>query len=303
MSAFRLTLIAGQLLLLLLWTPCRAAEVPAPPPAAGGEASDSLVWRVLEPGLELGLAVRSKNEPSGSKAVFVALRVDPARHSFSLCMASQSGKALSMAGWSGQAHLRAGINAGMYLPDGLTNTGYMRSGAFVNNPKVGARLGAFFMAGPRSPRLPPADIADKESPAWEKGLEEYEIVVQNYRLTKGGQLLWPKGREAHSIAAIAKDKAGRMLFLLSQEPLTVQDFVHRLDELSLDAAKLMYVEGGRQAGLFLRLEAEPEHALPGAFAHPASGGIIYVWKGRQSLLNIPGNPEAPLPNIIGVKIQ
>ena len=239
-------------------------------------------------------------------AVLAVLRVTPAKHDFTLCMASQSGKALSMAGWSEREQLRAGINAGMYLPDMLTNTGYMRNGPSVNNDKQGARLGAFFVAAPRERGLAAADIIDRERPGWQKRLEQYDIVAQNYRLLNSkGQFLWPEGQEQHSIAAIAKDSVGRMLFILSQEPLTVQAFASRLSAFALDVATVMYVEGGRQAGLFVRLDTQNNagQSLPGASAHPVPGGVVYVWKGRQSLLNVPGNPEALLPNIIGIKMQ
>jgi hypothetical protein len=192
----------------------------------------------------------------------------------------------------------------MYLPDQLTNTGYMRSGAFVNNNKLGARLGAFFVAGPQKAKLPLADITDKERPDWQARLDHYDIVVQNYRLMNSRkELLWPESADAHSIAAIAKDGKGRILFMLSQKPLTVQAFARCLEDLSLDAKTVMYVEGGWQAGLFVRFDTNTMQALPGATAHPVSDGVVMVWRGIQSLLKMPGSPEAVLPNIIGVKMR
>ena len=277
------------------------ATIPAPP---------ELSWRSLEPGLELGLAVLPESRARQNNAVFVVLRVSPTEQAFALCMASQTGAALSLAGWSEQQRLRAGINAGMYLPDQLTNTGYMRNGKSVNNDKLGGRLGAFFVAGPRNKKLPLADVMDRESPDWQARLDQYDIVAQNFRLVNSrGELLWPDSTEAHSIAAIARDGAGRILFILSQEPLTVQAFARYLAHLPLDAGTVMYVEGGRQAGLFVRLDTPPNTprdavlALPGATAHPVSGGTVMVWRGKQSLLKLPGSPDAALPNIIGVKMR
>lgn len=234
------------------------------------------------------------------------LRITPARQTFALGMASQTGTALSPAGWSEQEHLRAGINAGMYLPDQLTSTGYMRNGESVNNDRPGAKLGAFFVAGPRETDLAPADIIDKDRPDWQARLDQYDIVAQNYRLLNSrGELLWPEGIDTHSIAAIAKDSAGRILFILSQEPLTVQEFARYLQRLLPDAETVMYVEGGRQAGLFVRLDTPDDavKALPGATVHPVSGGAVLIWRGQQSLLKLPGSPEALLPNIIGVKMR
>jgi hypothetical protein len=294
-------------LLCLCSNPAYSAAPSAVPPSTGvWQAPPELSWRSLEPGLELGLTVLPESRTHQNAAAFVVLRITPAKQTFVLCMASQTGMALSPAGWSEQEHLRAGINAGMYLPDQLTNTGYMRNGESVNNDKVGARLGAFFVAGPRNTSLAPADIIDKDRPDWQVRLDQYDIVAQNYRLMNSrGELLWPEGIDTHSIAAIARDSAGRILFILSQEPLTVQKFTRYLRRLLPDVGAVMYVEGGRQAGLFVRLDTPDDamKALPGATVHPVSGGAVVVWRGQQSLLKLPGSPEALLPNIIGIKMR
>ena len=260
------------------------------------------------PGLELGIAFLPESREQANAASFVVLRIEPARHEFTLAMASATGQSFSLPGWGEKERLRAGINAGMYLPDKLTNTGYMRNGASINNDKQGGRLGAFFVAGRRNSKLPRVDILDRDHPGWQKRIEDYDIVAQNYRLQNStGDLLWPEGNSRHSIAVIAKDGSGRILFILSQQPLTVQDFVRHLKELSLDCKTVMYVEGGRQAGLFIRLDAKegdtPAQNLPGATAHPVPGGVIQVWKGQQSLLKLPGSPDALLPNVIGIKMM
>jgi hypothetical protein len=266
-----------------------------------------LSWHSLETGLELGLALLPESRARQNTNAFVVLRITPTKQTFALCMASQTGMALAPAKWSELKHLRAGINGGMYLPDQLTNTGYMRNGEFVNNSKLGAKLNAFFVAGPRKKNLAPADIIDKDLPNWQTRLDQYDIVAQNYRLINSrGELLWPEGEEEHSIAVIAKDSAGRILFILCQQPLTIQGFTRYLQGLSLDIETVMYVEGGRHAALFVRLDT-PENAvkaLPGATVHPISdGAAVMVWRGKQSLFKLPGNPDALLPNIIGVKIR
>ena len=301
-------------LLCLCPAPASAEQSAVSPDDSAREALFELSWRSLEPGLELGLATFPESRSPQNTSAFVVLRITPAKQTFALCMASQTGKALPPAGWSEQERLRAGINAGMYLPDQLTNTGYMRNGEFVNNNKLGARLGAFFVAGPRNAKLPPADLMDRDRSGWRARLEQYDIVAQNYRLiNSGGELLWPEGVDAHSIAAIAKDSAGQILFILSQEPLTVQAFARYLQDLPLDVGTVMYVEGGRQAGLFVRFDTPDNtpndgpgntiQALPGATVHSVSGGVVMVWRGKQSLFKLPGSPEGVLPNIIGVKMR
>lgn len=288
-----------------------STEADALSSSAQSLSGTDLFWRTLEPGLELGLSVLRKASASQSGAAFVVLRIDPTIHNFALCMASDSGKALPLAGWSEREGLRAGINAGMYLPDKITNIGYMRNGDSINNNKLGGRLGAFFVSGPRALDLPLADIVDKDGPAWRERLDQYAVVVQNYRLmNSSGRLLWPEGGDAHSIAAIAKDKNGRILYILCQEPLTVQVFSSYLKSFSLDTTTVMYVEGGRQAGLFVRMDYEKEiknpgsvEALPGALVQLVSGGIVQIWRGQQSLLRLPGTAAGSLPNILGVRLR
>ena len=261
-------------------------------------------WTSLAPGFEVGLCALPESLRILSGAVFVILRIAPESHDFSLSMSSEAGAALSFAGWSLRSGLRAGINASMYLPDNSTSTGYMRSGVLLNNSRIGSNLGAFFVAGKQRGTGARAGIIERDSPDWRNRLERYSIVVQNYRLLDNeGTLLWPRSGSVNSIAAISTDAAGRIVFILCQEPLTVERFANRLKELPLSLSTVMYVEGGAQAGLFVRIDEDENmpSAFAGASPYAVAGGVIHVWKGRKSLLNTRGNPDAPIPNVIGVK--
>ena len=286
-------------------SPSGPAAIPAPDPSTSVASFPEIRWFVLSPGLELGLSLLPESREKGTSAVFVVLRIDPALHHFALGMASETGQARSLADWSRQLGLRAGINASMYLPDNITSTGYMRNGEALNNNKMGNKLGAFFVAGRRNGAGPSADIIERETPDWSESLEDYAIVVQNYRLMDSrGKVLWPAGGPMHSIAVVAKDDHGRIAFILSQEPLTAERFSHYLKSFPLALSTAMYVEGGAQAGLFLRVDSGTAKTAPasfaGASAFAAPEGVIHVWKGRQSLLNTRGNPEAPVPNVLSI---
>lgn len=264
-----------------------------------------LAWMALPGGMELGTAVLAESKENNRDAYFVVLRFSPDQQKFSLHMASHSDKAHSPVDWGTGADLVAGINASMYLPDNITSTGYMRDGDKVNNDKMGGRLGAFFVSGGRVPGIPKVDILEREG-NWREMLEKYSIVVQNYRLVSSkGKILWPEGGQEKSIAAVAKDNKGRIVFVLCQEPLSAVRFALYLKSFPLGITSVMYVEGGVQSGLFVRLDDKaskklPGGQLPGAAVVKEKGGNAYVWRGRQSLLNLKGNPHATLPNIIGV---
>lgn len=263
-----------------------------------------LEWSVIRTGLELGLARLPRTAAAGGDDRLVILRIEPKQFAFSVHMASAEGTAYSLRGWAGTFGLEAGINASMYLPDNSTSTGLLRNPDHVNNARAGSRLGAFFVAGPGARSLPGADILERGARNLDKTLSRYGHVAQNYRLISGaGTVLWPAGGAVSSIAVVGKDKKGRILFILSQERLSAHNFARYLLRFPLDLGPVMYVEGGSPAGLFL-FEAEGGQASrPGAVSLPAPGGMVHVWKGRQGMLNTKGNPEGPLPNIIGIRAR
>lgn len=306
-------------------------------------------WRMLEKGLELGLFPAQFGD---SKFEVVVLRIDPAEFVFSVYTVSQNGRALSLGEWARQHGLVAAINASMYLPDGVTSTGYLRVGETINNGRIVSKFGAFFVADPIRPggsegilepvgnvisetaaapelpaaeldspepssgtsenkansvdsspeeavspvsvnssrenisALPEADILDRSADNWEPLLPRYRMVVQNYRLISSDRrLLWTPGGPRHSIAAVGKDGAGRILFFLCREPLTGVEFGTLLLALPIDVHVVMYTEGGSQAGLLLD-----------------SATYKQIWMGRY-LADIwtSGNLSAPLPNVIGIR--
>ena len=208
-------------------------------------------WRELEPGLELGEFV-----PPGQpvRYAIAVVRADPSRWSLRLLCAEDQGEdPMTVEQWARRHGLVAAINASMYLrEDNQRSTGYMRTGSYVNNPVVNARFGAFLAFGPRRQGLPPAQIVDRYAQDWRDLMEAYDSVVQNFRMLSVEQEnQWPEGQEAHSIAAVGMDDAGRVLFIHSREPYSVHDFTEVLLDLPIGLYNAMYVEGGPEAGLFV----------------------------------------------------
>ena len=108
-------------------------------------------WQPLEKGLELGLFPARFGD---SDFEVVVLRIDPAEFVFSVYTVSQSGRSLSLGEWASRHGLVAVINASMYLPDGVTSTGYLRAGETINNGRIVSKFGAFFVAEPMESDLP-----------------------------------------------------------------------------------------------------------------------------------------------------
>ncbi|WP_241160182.1 phosphodiester glycosidase family protein [Desulfovibrio sp. ZJ369] len=252
------------------------------PGQKGIDPKGRAAWIELEPGLSFGEFQLNENETRLS-----ALRIDPARFDFLLCAASRDGRpARALHDWGEQYDLTAAINASMYLPDGSTSTGYMRHGEHVNNKRLVRRFGAFFVAGPDDARLPAAAILDRDDPLWRQRIDQYSLVIQNYRMINAERrILWSPGGPLYSISAVAQDGDGQILFLHCREPVEAYTFAQQLLHLPLNVRTVMYVEGGAQAGLLVR-----------------SASLRRELAGRSAAdFLVTGNIKALLPNVLGVR--
>jgi len=251
---------------------------------AGFAFAEESPWKTLEPGF--ALAHFTPDIAGLYAASIVALRLDPEAVEFVLLSASQTGGAASLSGWADAHNLAAAINASMYLPDGITSTGYMRNGESLNNARIMTNFGAFFVAGRRGGGKPSAALLDRTMDDWEAALPLYDIVVQNYRLISAdGRMLWTPGGPSYAAAAIGQDTHGNILFIHSREPMSGEDFGNLLLTLPLDLRMVMYVEGGTQASMLVR-----------------AGDVNKVWMGRHMAdFLTSGNKNAPLPNVLGVR--
>ncbi len=282
------TLRALALALLLLVFPAMlGAEEPEPALTLPGRA---IVWTSPEKGLDMArLSYSADRDDAFSRRIVIrVLRFDTEEFDFRLFSSRWEGQSVpTMREWAASKNLTAAINASMYLKDGQTSTGYMRSGERTNNSRIVSRYGAFFVAGPREEGLPRAAVLDRSVDDWQNLLPRYDIVVQNFRLMgPDGQQIWPENGPEHAIAAIAEDLNGRILLLHCSDPASVHDFVEALKahpDLNLNSA--MYVEGGSEASLLLSLPEE-FHLWNGM--SPAS----YMFSSRGDAI--------PLPNILGV---
>ncbi len=278
--------IAIALLLLTLPAMLRAEDSePALTPAG-----EEILWRSPEKGLDMAKLAYSENKEGefSRRLVIRVLRFDTEQYDFCLFSSRWEGQSVpTMREWAASKTLTAAINASMYLKDGQTSTGYMRSGERTNNGRIVSRYGAFFVAGPRESGLPRAAVLDRSVDDWQNLLPKYDVVVQNFRLMgPDGLQIWPERGPEHAIAAIAEDMNGRILFLHCSDPASVHDFVEALNahkDLNLNSA--MYVEGGSEASLLL--------SLPGEF---------HLWNGMSpaSYMFSSRGDAIPLPNVLGV---
>lgn len=236
-----------------------------------------------------GLAFAEPSLPlrDGPGPRVAVVRLSPDVFDFVLCAVGR-GKhpPLTLRQWVQREDLTAAINASMYLPDGVTSTGYLREGAYANNSRLARRFGAFFVAGPDDAALPAATIIDRDEENWQARLARYRLVVQNYRLiSPDGRILWKPGGPRTAISAVGTDAEGHILFLHCREPLDAYSFAEGLLRLPLRLRAVMYVEGGGQAGLVLR-----------------AGSLEREFNGRSAAEFLPaGSIRAALPNVLGAR--
>lgn len=283
MKTARKTLL---LLIFMVLLPSLCHAIQEPDPTLPGK---EILWVSPDPGMDIALL--SYNVQAGDdyrRRVHIrALRFDAEYYDFALFSSRWEGQNVrTMREWASSKEFTAATNACMYQKDGITATGYMRSGDRTNNSRIVKNFGSFFVFGPRQEGLPRASVLDRNIDDWKHLLPLYDTVVQNFRLMgPDGQQIWPEKGPRHAVAAVAEDKNGRILFLHCADPVSVHEFVDALNAhkgLCLNAA--MYVEGGSDAALMLK-----------------SGDETFLWNGMSpaSIMLSSRGDDIPLPNILG----
>jgi hypothetical protein len=251
----------------------------------------TLKWRELEPGLAFGKFSAHIPSPRGDSKIAV-LRIDPKRFKFRLLSAGamKLPRALPINKWMSEHKLVAAINAGMFEPDGST-VGYSRIGKNALKSHRKHKYQAYFVAGlsKRKARLPAATILDAECDKRARKKESrYRIVLQSIRMIScKGENLWKKSQRIWSMAALAVDKGGNVLFIHSRSPWDVHDFIEILKKMPLGVTRAMYLEGGPETSLGI-----------------AAGGVNKLILGRNET-DFNENDRYwhawALPNVIGVE--
>ena len=244
-------------------------------------------WRPLGEGIEYATFPFGSNHSAGDGLLHV-VRVVPAKVELKVLLASETGGKRRTAGdWSKEYGLTVAMNAGMFDKDHLSNVGYLRNGAHLNQPRWNPKYHSALGFAPRKPDLPPMAFVDLESGRQEAAIADYSVVVQNLRTIKGnGKNVWKPNRREWSEAAIGADKEGRLLFLFSRTPYSVFEFNQRLLELPLGVVRAMHVEGGPEASLSIR---------SGPFRLDLSGSYETGFNENDD-----NGQQWPLPNVIGV---
>ena len=246
----------------------------------------ALAWRQLVEGLLLGDFHLSDN-PGAADSKVVVLKIDPKHYALKLLSASEHNTGSMTAGqWVEKFGLVAVTNASMYQVNRITSTGYMRNYAHLNNPKINSRFGAFLAFNPVDDSVPPVQIIDKYYQRWQRLTRKYNTVIQNYRMISIKQEnLWSETTTRYSVACVAIDNDGNILFIHSGGPFSVHDFNEILLRLPINIYNAMFVEGGSEAFLYVN-----------------TGRFVGGWLGSDNnwARYDPTHDFLPVPNVIGI---
>lgn len=254
------------------------------PPAAA--QTTRIAWQRLEPGLELARIAPPIKAASG-KSELVVLRADLRRFDLRLVSATWAGDERRTArNWAQRHKLVAAINAGLFQKDGKTSVGLLRTGSRVNNPSMN-RWGAVLSFDRRSRRIARARIVDRRCENFAAIRKRYRSHLQSFRmLTCRGTTTFKKSDRRWSIAALAMDKRGRVLFLFSEAAFSMWEFSQNLRRLPLGIVRAMYLEGSSDAQFYAR-----------------AGTVEISLVGRCSRLfgcSTGDISASPIPNVLGL---
>ncbi len=256
--------------------------------APGSSRAADSPWREIEPGLELAEFPAPRAAERGDSLIRV-LRIDPEHFDLRLLNASAAGEDARLRtarDWAREHELVAAINASMFQTDYRSSVSLMINRAHVNNPRV-SKDNAVLAFDRKDADAPRVQIIDRECQDFEDLRGRYRVLVQSIRMVScEGDNVWAEQSERWSTAAIGVDASGRVLFIHCRSPYSVHDLIDMLLELPLSLRNAMYVEGGREAQLYVRTP-EKELEFYGSVEAP--------------FFDAEANRVAwPIPNAIGV---
>jgi uncharacterized protein YigE (DUF2233 family) len=211
-------------------------------------------WKKVDEGLFWAEFYPFQKSPAKDSKITI-VKIDPRSYSFKLLCASDLGKTrMTAKDWCLKHNLISSINAGMYQEDGLRNVGYMKNFGHINNPRLSSSYKAVLAFNRTDAAVPEIQIIDLRCQAFEELKPKYQTFAQSIRMVSCQQEnVWAKQDNMWSLAVLGMDKNGNALFIFSEAPYSVHDFINVLLSLPISLYNAMYLEGGAEASLYFSL--------------------------------------------------
>ncbi len=248
--------------------------------------AQKIAWQKIDDGLLFAEVVSPVKSDYGDSKITL-LKIDPKYFDFRLISAKEKHEDnKSVKEWVKSKGLIAGINGGLFQGDDKTNVGYMKNFSFVNNGHVNKNntIAAF---NRKDATVPEFQIIDLQCQNWNELKDKYNSFSQCIRMIDCSQKsTWSNQPDEFSMAVIATDKHGNALFIFTQSPYSVYNFIKILKLLPLEIYNAMYLEGSVPASFYLNYKGiEVER----------SGGFDFDLTGSQ----VKGFASS-VPNVIGI---
>ncbi|QWR78420.1 phosphodiester glycosidase family protein [Candidatus Magnetomonas plexicatena] len=241
-------------------------------------------WIKLDTGMEFA-EFEASADTTGDKVKISVLRVNPRDFELKLFTTSDlGGESMTAKEWAKKFKLLAVTNAGMYQEDGKTSVGFMKSKGRILNSRIAKAYKTMLALEPKNKYDRDFEIIDMECEKDNTTINRYKTVIQNIRMISCNQEnVWTPQTNSWSVAALGMDKSGNILFLMSVTPLSVHDFIKIILQLPLKIHVAMYLEGGKQASLYIN-----------------AGGREIQRAGKSGININTSDAFWPIPNVLGL---
>jgi exopolysaccharide biosynthesis protein len=243
-----------------------------------GESREK-IWKKIDEGLYLAEIDPEK---------ITLIKIDPKFYSFKLLCASELGNMrMTIKKWGQKYNLISAINAGMFQADGFKSVGYMKNFNHLNNPRLNTKHKAVLAFNPIDETVPEIQIIDLTCQEFETLKFKYNTLIQGIRMISCRQEnVWSKQNKRWSISALGIDKDRNALFIFSESPYSVHDFINFLLSLPISIYNAMYLEGGPEATLYFNKNGIEFEKI----------GTYIIDSTEEQLHKI----ARPIPNVIGI---
>jgi hypothetical protein len=252
--------------------------------------SPEIQWQKIDEGLEMA-EISSPQKSSVGDSKITVIRIKPNQYAFKLIAASENTKEHKTAPqWCKEKKLLACVNAGQFnLDDQLSNMGYMKNYAHVNNPNFRKinNYNSILAFNRQDTSVAPIQIIDMKCQDWPQLQKKYHSFTQSICLIAcNQQVVDNKQKGKWSMVLFGIDKLGNALLIFTRSPYTIRQFSEILLTLPLQIKNVMYLEGGPEASLYLDTNGKKMERM-GSYE-------TGFWE------NDTNQQFWPLPNVIGI---
>jgi len=255
---------------------------------ANGQAFQvsEIQWKLLRTGLQMA-RIPFPFKIFSDDSVVTLLKLNKDGFDCQLLCASSRGKVdYDAREWAEKEGFDLVFNAGMYLPENpFTARSFMKAGKHINQPKFDTEAGGAFCISENGT----FSIEDFTCKPFDSLKNSSHSLFQAMRMLDcaGRAISWEKRKQKCSMLVLAEDKDDNLIMAFCKSPMLHAEMVNFLVNLRLGLHSALYMEGGPEASVHIRL-ADREINLIGT----------YVSKTWEKLDN---KTFRKLPNVLGIR--